>query len=143
MLNYPNKKIRIRKSLPPRSILARPKKQNIDATRKAAEIALWLREKKAFEVMAFDLKGLCSVAEAMLVATAASIRHGQGIADHLLKRVREGKLEMLGMEGYAAGQWILVDLNDVLVHIFQKDTRRTINLEGLWSDAVTIELPEE
>lgn len=140
-----NDKIRIRAGLPPRPSAdqATPKPVAADPAVKAREVAMWLREKKAAEVAAFDLSGLSAVTESMVIATARSARHAQGLADYLLQKAGEDKLEMLGMEGYEAGQWILVDLNDVLVHIFQEDNRKKFNLEGLWSDAAVIALPPE
>lgn len=108
---------------------------------KAKVVAGWLRDKKAIDVRAIDVRGLSPITEAFVVATATSVRHAQGLANHLLDRIAEEKLEYLGMEGFPQGAWILVDLNDVLVHIFQADNRGFYNIEGLWSEGKPIELP--
>lgn len=105
---------------------------------KAKQVAEWLDERKAADVRLFDLTGLSGITEAMVLATATSVRHAQGMANHVTDKVSEAGLEYLGMEGYTAGSWILIDLNDVLVHIFQESDRGFYDLEGLWSDAPPI-----
>ena len=95
----------------------------------------WLTEKKAENLLALDLAAHSSVAEALIIVTATSIRHAQGLADTVLERCRLEKIEFLGMEGYAVGQWILLDLNDVLIHIFQQDNRNLYKLDDLWPGA--------
>ncbi|GAB6178240.1 ribosome silencing factor [Desulfobaculum senezii] len=107
-------------------------------------VAVWLDEKKGRDVVALDVAGLCSITEGLVVVTAGSVKHAQALADHVLDRSGEEGVEYLGMEGYKTGGWILVDLNDVLVHIFQDDTRGFYNLEGLWAEAekVELDLPE-
>ncbi|MFP4071648.1 MAG: ribosome silencing factor [Desulfovibrionales bacterium] len=103
----------------------------------------WLEEKQGEDIVAIDVTGLCMVTDAMLVVTAQTRRHAKALADHMLARAGESGFEYLGMEGYANAIWILVDLNDVLVHIFQKDERRTYDIEGLWSEGKTLHAPAE
>lgn len=104
-------------------------------TEKVAAFAEWLSDKKAKNVVAFDLSRENSLSEAVVIATANSVRHGQGLAEHVLKSARERKYEYLRMEGATAGQWILLDFNDVIVHIFQPDTRALFRLDDLWAKA--------
>lgn len=99
---------------------------------KLAGIRDWLEEHKALEVTVLDLAGTGAFAEGMIVATATSVRHAQSLADGIGAYCREQNLEYLRMEGYAAGQWILVDCNDVVVNIFQSATRELYKLENLW-----------
>jgi ribosome-associated protein len=106
---------------------------DIDTLAKARTVARWLDEKKAQDIVLLDVAAISSVAEAVLIVTAQSVRHAQALTDSLLDHLTEHKIEYLGMEGYRTGQWILLDLNDVMVHIFQEDVRRLFNLEGLWS----------
>ncbi|MGE4299376.1 MAG: ribosome silencing factor [Desulfovibrionaceae bacterium] len=107
----------------------------IDTPSKVAMVAEWLDEKKAEGVMALDMKGLNRISEAMVIATVTNVRHGQGLADYLLDKANDAKLEFFGMEGYRTGEWILLDMNDVIVHLFQRTSREFFNLEGLWSKA--------
>ncbi|MCM0755840.1 ribosome silencing factor [Desulfovibrio aminophilus] len=110
----------------------------IPGPEKAALVAAWLVEKQARDVLALDVRGLSSVSDAVLVATAKNLRHGKALADQVLDLCGEHRFEYLGMEGYQAGEWVLLDLNDVVVHIFQEDQRRFYNIEGMWSEAAEI-----
>lgn len=104
-------------------------------------VAGWLVDKKAQDVTALDISRVCTVTEAMIVATVTSARQAQAMADHVLTQCAENKISFLGMDGYKSGQWVLVDLNDVLVHIFMEESRTFYNLEGLWSEGLPIDLP--
>lgn len=117
-----------------------PKKQPLppETARKALALAAWLKEKKAEDISILDLSGISPVAEAMVILTAQGARHAQALADWLLENLAASGSTYLGMEGYREGRWILVDCNDVLVHIFQEDARRFYNLDGLWSHSPSI-----
>lgn len=114
----------------------------VDKMRNAAQ---WLAERKGTQIEALDVAGLCDIAEGVVIATAGSVRHAQALADYVLEKAKETKTEYFGMEGYKAGTWILVDMNDVLVHVFQQGARGFYNIEGLWAEArpVELDLPEE
>lgn len=100
---------------------------------KVKTIIGWLEEKKARDIVAYDLAGQSPFAEALIIVSAGSVRHGQSLADHVLAMCNENSYEFLRMEGYPAGQWILVDLNDIIVNVFQPDTRGMFRLESLWA----------
>lgn len=100
---------------------------------KVAVIVGWLEDKKAKSIVAFDLARENSLAEAIIIASSTSARHAQGLAEHVLRSAREEGYEFLRMEGNIVGQWILLDLNDVIVHIFQPDARELFRLEDLWT----------
>jgi ribosome-associated protein len=104
------------------------------------EVAAWLHDKQARNIVALDVAGLCDIAEGVVLATAGSVRHAQALADHVLDMCGRADGVYLGMEGYQAGSWILLDLNDVLVHVFQDGSRSFYNLEGLWAEAREVEL---
>ena len=108
---------------------------------KAVLVADWLRDKKGQDVEVIDVAGVCPIAEAIVLATATSQRHAKGLAAHVLDRTGEENFEYLGMEGQQEGDWILVDLNDVLVHVFSGDRRDLVDLEGLWSEGERLKLP--
>lgn len=110
----------------------------MDTVEKARLVARWLEEKQARRVAALNVEGLCPITEALVLASARGVRHAQALADMLLDRSGEAGFGYLGMEGYQGGSWILVDLNDVVVHIFQEDKRALYNLEGLWAEAERI-----
>lgn len=102
---------------------------------KVASMVEWLADKKGKEILALDLSRENSLSEAMIIATAGSVRHGQGLADHLLSEAGKENFEFLRMEGRSVGQWILLDFNDVVVHLFQSDSRDLFRLEDLWPAA--------
>lgn len=110
---------------------------------KIGRIAAWLADKKGTAITALDLRGISSLTEAMVFATARSARHAQALADELAERFREWKWEILGVEGMTQGQWVLLDGNDVIVHIFQEETRALFNMEGLYSRAPGFPLAPE
>ncbi|PTN37646.1 ribosome silencing factor [Desulfonatronum sp. SC1] len=101
----------------------------------ALAVAGWLEEKKARDISVLDVTPFSAVADVMVICSAQSARHAQALADWLLERYAEQGIGYLGMEGYTEGRWILVDGNDVLVHIFQEESREFYNLDGLWSRA--------
>jgi len=104
-------------------------------TEKVAAIVDWLEDKKAKDILGLDMSKQNSLSDAVVIATAASVRHAQGLAEHVLRSAHEHNYEYLRMEGNAVGQWILLDLNDVIIHIFQQDTRDLFRLDDLWPAA--------
>ena len=110
----------------------------LPAATKAASLASWLEEHKARDLIMFDVSGHNSFTDVVIIVSAASVRQGQSLAEGILELCRQEKFEFLHLEGQTAGQWILVDLNDVVVHIFQGPARELYNLEGLWRDAAVL-----
>lgn len=113
----------------------------VPVAEKLAIITQWLNEHKARRVVCLDLAGQGGFADAMLVCSAGSVRHAQSLAEGVSALCAERALEYLRMEGYEAGQWILVDLNDVIVHIFLEPVRDLYRLEELWQRSPLRDLP--
>lgn len=99
---------------------------------KVAEISRLLDERKGSTITTVDLAGQGAFADALVVVTAGTVRHGQSLADAVAEFCREHNYEFLRIEGYEAGQWILVDLNDIVVNIFLEPVRELYRLETLW-----------
>jgi ribosome-associated protein len=95
---------------------------------------------KAEDVVALDVRGLASFADLFVVASGRSDRQVRAVADAIERAAREAGEPPLGIEGYTEGQWVLIDLDDVIVHVFQPEARARYDLERLWSDAPSIEL---
>jgi len=110
---------------------------------KLKALGSWLHEHKAIRPVSLHVAGRCAWTEALIVASASSVRHAQSLADGLRIWCKERKLEFLSMEGYQSGQWILVDLNDVVVNIFQVPTREFYCLESLWAPSPALTSPRE
>jgi len=102
---------------------------------KVKSILHWLEQKKAKDIVALDVKAMNSLTEAVLIASAATTRHAQALADGLMQHFGQQGFEVLGMEGYQMGTWILIDGNDVVIHIFQEQARSFYHLESLWTGA--------
>lgn len=94
-----------------------------------------LQDHKAQDVVSLDISTQAgNFADYLLVATASSQRHARSLADALADVCHKNGYEYLRVEGYQEGQWILVDLNDIVVNIFQADTRQLYRLEDLWGN---------
>ena len=102
------------------------------------QIAAWLHEKKARDVVILDVQGCSSVTEGMIIATANSARQAKSLGSWLLEQGKKHGAPAMGVEGMETGQWILVDFNDVVVHIFQREVRELYNIEGLFTDVPRI-----
>lgn len=101
---------------------------------KAGRIVAWLREKQAEDILGLDVREINSCTEAMIVVSARNVRHAQALADWVLSKLSQTGMELLGIEGYHPGYWILLDANEVVLHIFQVEYREFYNLDGLWRE---------
>jgi ribosome-associated protein len=97
-------------------------------------------EKQAVDPVALKLVGLTTITDYFLVCSGASTRQVQAIADSVEKRLREQGMKRYQMEGYESGTWVLIDVDDVVVHVFRDDTRKFYDLERLWADAPRVPL---
>ena len=87
---------------------------------------------KARDVIQLDVTGTSDVTDYMIVCSGTSRRHVLSIADNLAKEARHAGEEPLGYEGQSDGEWALVDLGDVIVHVMQDQARSYCDLEKLW-----------
>jgi ribosome-associated protein len=109
-----------------------------EKTRLVVDAALMV---KAEDVVALDVKELASFADVFVVATGRSDRQVRAVADSIEKAMREAGEPVLGVEGYPEGRWVLIDLADVIVHVFQPESRAHYDIERLWSDAPQLAVP--
>ena len=91
-----------------------------------------LDELKALNVVTLDVRKQTSITDFMVIATGTSDRHVRSIADHVIEKFREAGFPALGVEGHEYGEWVLVDLGDVVVHVMRAKTRDFYKLENLW-----------
>lgn len=92
-----------------------------------------LEDMKAREVVVLDVNGKSSVTDYMVVASGTSKRHVMSVAQEVVDKVKAAGLRPVGVEGEAVGDWILVDLGDVIVHVMMPDARSFYDIERLWS----------
>lgn len=88
---------------------------------------------KGQDIAVFDVRHLTSVTDHMVIATGRSDRHVRSLANAVLERCRAHGSQPAGIEGEAGGEWVLVDMMDVVVHVMQTKARDFYNLEKLWS----------
>jgi len=91
-----------------------------------------LDDLKAADVRTLDVTGLTTITDYMVIASGRSDRHVRSIADHLVEAASAAGQPPLGVEGMDAGEWVLVDLQDIVVHIMQPRLRDFYKLENLW-----------
>ena len=101
-------------------------------------------DKKAFDISAIDLREIASFTEFFIICSGSNQRQVQAISDEITEKLRE-KLNsrVVRVEGYTAGEWILLDYGDFIVHIFEQKARNFYDLERLWRDAKKVEIPAE
>lgn len=92
-----------------------------------------LDDMKARDIVVMDVRGKTSVTELMVVASGTSDRHVKAVAETLAYRAKEAGETPLGTEGLTEGEWALVDLNGIVVHVMLPKVRDFYNLERLWS----------
>jgi ribosome-associated protein len=107
---------------------------------KAQVVAEASLERAAEEVVALDVRKAVSFADVFVICTGRSDRQVRAIADAIEEAVVRCGEGPLGIEGYDEGRWVLMDLSDVIVHVFQREVRRRYDLERLWSDAPKLDL---
>ena len=92
---------------------------------------------KGFDISVMDVRQLTSMTNYMIVASANSSRQAKAIADNVREKLKEKGFAIRGTEGEKEGEWVLVDLDDIVVHIMVPATRAYYNLEQLWGEAET------
>ena len=90
---------------------------------------------KGFDITVMDVRKLTSMTSYMIVASATSSRQAKAVADNVREKLKEKGYHIRGTEGEKEGEWVLVDLDDIVVHIMVPTTRAYYNLEQLWGEA--------
>lgn len=115
----------------------------IDAKEKALRCARWALEKKAYGILILNVGPLTPITEYFVICSGRSVRQTQAIVQHIRTRLKkELKHVPLGIEGEGEGCWILLDCDDVIVHVFDEPTREVYRLDKLWSDAPLVSDPD-
>lgn len=91
-----------------------------------------LEDIKGFDITVLDVQKLTSMTTYMIVASANSSRQAKSLADNVREKLKELGVDIRGVEGEKEGEWVLVDLGDIIVHIMLPATRAYYNLEQLW-----------
>lgn len=99
-------------------------------------------DKKAEELTVLDMKGVSLVADYFIICHGNSEKQVQAIAREVKEKANESGLNVKRLEGFDEARWVLIDLEDVIVHIFHRDERIYYNLERLWGDAPRVNIQE-
>jgi ribosome-associated protein len=95
-----------------------------------------LEDMKAVNIKKLDVRGLTDIADTMMIASGTSVRHVRSIAENVVEKAKAAGFRPLGVEGAREAEWVLVDLQDILVHVMLPRVREFYSLERLWeSDA--------
>ncbi len=92
-----------------------------------------LEDLKAEDITVLDVNGKTTVTDWVYIATGSSSRHVKSIANSVVVAAKQANKPPLGIEGEAEGEWVLVDMGDVIVHMMQRQVREFYDLESLWS----------
>ena len=111
-----------------------------DLAIQAAKAALG---KKALDVTVLDLSGLTFIADYFVICSGESTTQVKAVAEFIEQEFAKKRIKPLGVEGAAHSHWILIDYGDVIIHVFEKETRAYYNLDKLWMDAKVVEINED
>ena len=94
-----------------------------------------LEDLKARDITVLDVREKTTVTDWLVIATGSSSRHVKSIANNVITETKDAGKTPLGVEGEGDGEWVLIDLGDIIVHIMQQQVREYYDLESLWSVA--------
>lgn len=95
---------------------------------------------KAEDVVVLDVRKMSSFTDYFVIFSGKSTRHVQALADSIEQELRSKRINTSRAEGLSEGKWVLLDFDDVVVHIFYHDQRDFYDLEGLWDDAPRVDV---
>jgi len=122
---------------PPDTVLGTEK---LNSREKALWVAKEADELKAADVVVLDVKGVAAFTDYFVICTGETKRHVRSIAKRLEEAAAEHDLGVHHAEGYDSARWVLLDLSNVIVHVFDAEAREFYELERLWGDAPRVEL---
>jgi ribosome-associated protein len=98
------------------------------------EVVLALEDRKGRNIVAIDVSRTSAVTDYMVIASGTSNRHVKALIDRVTECSKAAGTQPLGIEGRDSGEWVLLDLGDVIVHVMQPDARAFYDLERLWGE---------
>jgi ribosome-associated protein len=100
-------------------------------------------EKKAKDLIILNVSGISAFADYFIICSGTSDRQVRAVAAAIQENLKKSGILPLGIEGEAAGRWILLDYDDVIIHVFLDSVRAFYDLERLWSEAPRMAVPDE
>jgi len=117
-----------RRSTPPAELVSRHGSEIL-----LAHILAWLDDAKAENVVTIDIREKSSIGDYMVIASGRSDRHVGAIAEQVQRRLKEDGFGRVHLEGQPQCDWVLLDVGDIIVHVFRPEVREFYNLEKMWS----------
>lgn len=112
-------------------------RSSLELARLLSQAAL---DKKADDLLILDVRAISSIADYFVIMSGRSVRHVQGLASAVEEAMSRKRIKSTNAEGFEEGVWILLDYQDVVVHIFYHESRQLFDLEGLWHDAPRVQV---
>jgi ribosome-associated protein len=112
----------------------------LESKDKALEAARAALDKKAKDILILDLNSLTTIAEYFVICSGESTTQVKAITELIKEKFNEAGIKPLGIEGLNYSHWILMDYGDVIIHIFEEETRTFYELEKLWIDAGRVQI---
>ena len=100
-------------------------------------------ERKAKDLIILNVKEISAFADYFIICSGTSDRQVRAIAESIQERLKSAGILPLGIEGETAGQWILMDYGDVIIHVFLETVRTFYDIERLWSEAPRMDIPDD
>lgn len=107
---------------------------SLDADQVLNLITNSLNDDKAIDIQAIPLAGKSAMADFMVVASGSSSRQVAAMAEHLQFKLKQSHVDIIGVEGIRQADWVLLDANDVIVHLFRPEVREFYGIERMWAD---------
>jgi ribosome-associated protein len=117
-----------RKSTPPAELVSRHGSEDL-----LARVLHWLDDAKAENIVTIDIKDKSSIGDYMVISSGRSDRHVGAVAEQVQRRLKDEGLGRARIEGQPQCDWVLIDIGDIIVHVFRPEVREFYNLEKMWS----------
>jgi ribosome-associated protein len=117
-----------------KSVFSKSPGRGDDAADRALQLVLAsLEDSKAEDIVSINIAGKSALGDYMVVVSGRSNRHVMAIADHLISDLKDEGLGNARVEGLEAGDWVLIDTGDIIIHVFRPEVREFYNIERMWA----------
>lgn len=110
--------------------------KNIEVILKACD------NKKAYNFVVLDVSKISSITDYFIICSANNERQTVAIADEIIAKTHEENIKIYHKEGFETGRWVLIETDNIIVHIFQKDEREVYDIESLWYDNNSLDVEQ-